>query len=297
MKKSRYIQLIAALGISMLLSYSLNFGQSSILKEVEVEKITEGFQFVEGPLWKNGELLFSDIPANKIYRWSSDHETKILIEPSGNSNGLALDNEGRLLLAQHGERRLARLEVDGSQTPLATHYKGKKLNSPNDIAVKGDGSIFFTDPPYGISNSEEELGFYGIYRISTSGSVQLLDSTLRRPNGIAFSPNEKKLYVSDCEAKIIYVWDVLEDTAIANKKQFASMNVEGSGADGMKVDSQGLLYCTGPLGVWIFDSEGTVIDTIEVPGQTTNCNWAGKDQSTLYVTSGDAVYKLTNFKK
>lgn len=297
MKKSRYIKLAAAYGIIMLLSYSLNFGQSSILKEVQVEKIAEGFQFVEGPLWKNGELLFSDIPANKIYQWSPDHETKILIEPSGNSNGLALDNEGRLLLAQHGERRLARLEADGSQTPLATHYKGKKLNSPNDIAVKGDGSIFFTDPPYGITNSEEELGFYGIYRISKSGSVQLLDSTLRRPNGIAFSPNEKKLYVSDCEAKIIYVWDVLEDTAIANKKQFASMNVEGSGADGMKMDSQGMLYCTGPLGVWIFNSEGTVIDTIEVPGQTTNCNWSGKDQSTLYVTSGNAVYKLTNFKK
>jgi len=258
----------------------------------QVQKVADGFLFVEGPVWKDGVgLLFSDINGNTIYRWSQDSGVVAYVKPSGNSNGLALDLQGRLLAAQHGNRRVVRIEITGSQTPLAASYQGKRLNSPNDLTVRSDGSIWFTDPPYGISQSQEELGFYGIYRISTSGEVQLLDKSLRRPNGIALSPDERRLYVNDSEARIIYVWDVVADSTVANKRVFASMAPVGY-ADGMKVDGAGNLYSAGPLGIWVFAPDGRVVDTILVPGQTTNCNWGDNDRKTLYITSGTAVYRI-----
>ena len=267
--------------------------QEPEISAVQLEKIAQGFQFTEGPVCMDKALLFSDIPANTVYCWAPDSGVTIFLKPSGNSNGLALDRDGHLLLAQHGKRRLARLESDGTETPLATHYKGKQLNSPNDMAVKSDGSIFFTDPPYGISAEQEELGFYGIYRLSPAGSLYLLDSSLTRPNGIAFSPDEKKLYVSDCEVRILYVWDVVSDSLITNKMQFAYMDAPGS-ADGMKVDKKGHIFATGPLGVWVYNPDGTVVDTIKVPDQTTNCNWGDADGSSLYITSGSSVYRVQN---
>jgi gluconolactonase len=268
-------------------------GQITGSYDAQVEKIDDGFQFVEGPVWKDGALLFSDIPASTVYRWTADSGSAIYYNPSGNSNGLALDLAGNLLLAQHGKRQVARLEANGSETVLAAMYDGKKLNSPNDIAVKSDGAIFFTDPPYGINSSQEELGFYGIYRLSPSGVLQLLDATLYRPNGIVFSPDESKLYVCDSDARRIYVWDVLADTVIVNKRQFAYMSPAGN-ADGMKVDPEGHLFAAGPLGIWVYDTSGTILDTILVPGQTTNCNWGDADGQTLYITSGAAVYRVRN---
>jgi sugar lactone lactonase YvrE len=279
-------------GIIFLLSTFYMFCQSPVPQDAELQKIADGFQFVEGPVWMDDVgLLFSDIPANIVYQWSADSGIEEYLNPSGNSNGLALDSHNRLLLAQHGKRRLARIETDGTETALATHYDAKMLNSPNDIAVKSDGSVFFTDPPYGISPDQEELGFYGIYRLSPSGSLQLLDNSLQRPNGIAFSPDETKLYVGDSESNTIYAWNVINDTAIANKQQFAYMDGPSS-TDGMKVDEEGNLFATGPFGVWVFSPDGTVLDTIEVPGQTTNCNWGDNDRKTLYITSGSAVYRI-----
>ncbi|UCH15540.1 MAG: SMP-30/gluconolactonase/LRE family protein [Bacteroidales bacterium] len=271
---------------------SFIYCQSPVPQGAELEKIADGFQFVEGPVWVDGVgLLFSDIPANIVYQWTDESGTSEYLNPSGNSNGLALDLQNRLLLAQHGNRRLARIDSSGFETALATHYDGKKLNSPNDIAVKSDGSIFFTDPPYGISPDQEELGFYGIYRLSPSGSLQLMDNSLQRPNGIAFSPDETKLYVGDSEANTIFVWNVTDDTLITDKQQFAYMDGPG-GTDGMKVDEEGHLFSTGPYGVWVFATDGTVLDTIVVPGQTTNCNWGDDDRKTLYITSGSAVYRI-----
>lgn len=267
------------------------FASGPVRSEAQVQKVADGFQFVEGPVWKEGVgLLFSDINGNTIYRWTPDSGAVPLVRPSGNANGLALDAQGRLLAAQQGSRQVVRFERDGTQTILAGRFEGKRLNSPNDLVVKSDGSIWFTDPPYGISSGQEELGFYGIYRIDPSGVLQLLDKSLRRPNGIVFSPGEKKLYVNDSEARIIYVWDVVTDSLIANKRQFAFMNVVGY-ADGMKVDADGRLFSAGPLGIWVFASDGTPLDTILVPGQTTNCNWGDADRKTLYITSGTAVYK------
>jgi gluconolactonase len=268
--------------------------QSPVITNPVVEKICTGFNFTEGPVWVDTlGLLFSDIPADKIYRWSLDSTVSVYLTPSGNSNGLVLDLQGRLLLAQHGPRQVTRIEENGTQTPLATHYDGKRLNSPNDLVVKSDGSIFFTDPPYGLMDQggTSELGYYGIYRISPSGDVQLLDNSLYRPNGIAFSPDESKLYVTDCEATRIYVWDIVDDTTLANKKEFADISSSGC-TDGMKVDSTGYVYSTGPTGIWIFAPDGTTIETILVPGQTTNCGWGGADRIQLYVTSGNSVYRI-----
>jgi gluconolactonase len=270
--------------------------QEPVLTDPELTLVDDGFQFVEGPVWKDGiGLLFSDIPANKIYFWKEGAGTSQYLNPSGNSNGLAVDDQGLVIMAQHGPRQVARLEADNSITPLATHFDGKRLNSPNDLVIRSDGSIFFTDPPYGLNDQggTSELGFYGIYRLSPTGDVQLLDTSLSRPNGICFSPDESKLYVNDSETRRIYVWDIVDDTAVVNKQEFAYMQPAGY-ADGMKVDENGFLYVAGPIGIWIFDQEGNALDTIPVPGQTSNCVWGDDDRKTLYVTSGNAVYKISN---
>lgn len=268
------------------------FSQSPVPEDAVVEKIADGFQFVEGPLWRNpGYLVFSDIPANTVYKWTEEGGTEIFLSPSGNSNGLAEDLDGRLLLAQHGSRRVARIDENGVESGIATHYQGKRLNSPNDLTVKSDGAIYFTDPPYGIDSSQEELGFYGIFRLDAGGELMLLDQSLSRPNGIAFSPDESRLYVNDSQARRIYVWDVQPDGTLENRTLFATMSGSGS-ADGMKVDTDGNLYSAGPDGVWIFKSDGTVLDKITVPEQTTNLNWGEEDKKALYITSGTAIYRI-----
>lgn len=277
----------------LFLSTSLVSAQSPVPEDAELELISNGFQFVEGPVWSDTiGLLFSDIPANRVYQWTKEDSISIFINPSFNSNGLSYDLEGGLILAQTGLRRVGRLESNGTQTSLADTFNGKKLNSPNDIAVKSDGSIFFTDPPFNIPpGQQQELTFSGIFRISPYGGLQLLDSTLNLPNGICFSPDETKLYVNNSQARIIYVWDVINDSTIANKQVFATINPSGY-ADGMKTDASGNLFCTGPLGVWVFSPYGDILDTIFVPGQTSNCNWGDYDRKTLYITAGNSVYRI-----
>jgi gluconolactonase len=268
------------------------FSQSPVPEGAVVEKIADGFQFVEGPLWRQpGYLVFSDIPANAVYKWTEEGGAEIFLSPSGNSNGLAEDLSGRLLLAQHGSRQVARIDENGVESGIATHYQDKRLNSPNDLTVKSDGAIYFTDPPYGINSSQEELGFYGIFRLDTGGELTLLDQSLSRPNGIAFSPDESRLYVNDSQARRIYVWNVKPDGTLENRTLLATMSGSGS-ADGMKVDTDGNLYSAGPDGVWIFKPDGTVLDKITVPGQTTNLNWGEEDRKTLFITSGSAVYRI-----
>ena len=277
----------------IVVSVSVGTAQSPVPPDATVEMVASGFQFVEGPVWKDGVgLLFSDIPANKIYQWTPGTGVTVFRSPSGNSNGLTFDAQGRLVMTQTGNRRIARIDNTGSETVLAATYNGKKLNSPNDVVVKSDGSIFFTDPPFNIpAGQKAELGFSGIYRISSGGPLQLLDASLNEPNGICFSPDETKLYVNNSSERVIYVWDVVNDSTIANKRRFASMNPVGY-ADGMKTDAAGNVFCTGPLGVWVFSPGGIVLDTIPVPGQTSNCNWGDASRKTLYITSGTAVYRI-----
>jgi gluconolactonase len=267
--------------------------QSPVPPDATVEKLATGFLFVEGPVWSDSlGLLFSDMNGNVLYRWTESGGATPYLTPSNNSNGLTFDLQKRLLINQTGLRRVARQETNGTLTPLATSWGGKKLNSPNDIVVKSDGGIFFTDPPFNIpSGQQQELTFSGIYRISQSGSLQLLDSTLKLPNGICFSPDESKLYVNDSQARIIYVWDVVHDSLITNKRAFASIRTTGY-ADGMKVDTAGNLYCAGPTGVWVFGPTGTILDTILVAENPSNCNWGGADRKTLYITAGKSLYRI-----
>jgi gluconolactonase len=275
------------------------FLKSPFIFAQEVEKVDDGFQFTEGPVWKDGALYFSDIQGDKIYKWSDDSGTTPYRDPSGRSNGLTLDLDGNIVVAGHSARHVARLESPDSITILASHYDGKKFNSPNDIVVKSDSSIFFTDPLYGLNDigGTSELGFCGIYRISPSGKVQLLDDTFSAPNGICFSPDESMLYVSESDPskRKIYVWDVVNDSTITNKRIFVSVSYPNNYdlyLDGMKVDADGRLYSCSALGVVVYNTAGVPVDTIEVPNSVTNCNWGDEDGKTLYITATNGVYKI-----
>lgn len=261
----------------------------------QVEQVATGFLQPEGPVWKDGVgLLFSDIAANKIYLWSPfDSSVTEFMNPSDSSNGLTFDLDGNLILTQMAKRRVSRRESDGSITPLAETYDGKRFNSPNDLVVKSDGSIFFTDPDFNTPVGQpKELDFQGVFRICENGNIQVLDSTtFDKPNGICFSPDESKLYVNESPLRIIYVWDVVDDSTITNRSVFFTIPVIGY-ADGMKVDAAGNLYCTGPGGVWVISPDGVCIDTIHVSGNPSNCNWGDEDRQTLYITGGSSLYRI-----
>ena len=291
-----YKNLKRGLGFLSAALISLNVhSQSPIITDPFVEELSKvDFQFLEGPLWVDSlGLLFSDIPANKIYRWNTaTNQRTIFLTPSGNSNGLKVDINGNLLLAQHGNRRVARI-INGVETPVASAYKGKLLNSPNDIAVKSSGSIFFTDPNYGLAGRTQEIPFEGVYRVNTKGLVRPIDSTIVKPNGIAFSPDEKKLYVNASIAKIIYSYDVVNDSTFTNKQVFATMTGTGN-ADGMVVDANGYVYTTGPGGIWVYAPDKSFVRTITVPGQNTNVTIGNRERNALYVTTSNAIHRITN---
>ncbi len=270
-----------------------------------VEKVAEGFHWSEGPVWLDGAVLFSDVPENVIYRWTpGETKAEVFLKPSGGmestpefrepgSNGLARDPEGRLLLCQHGKRRVARLEKDSTQTSLADQYEGKKFNSPNDLALAKNGDIYFTDPPYGLADGNKsplkEMKFNGVYRLS-GGKVTLLTDALTFPNGIALSPDEKTLYVnvSDPKAPYIHAYDLQPDGTLGKDRIFFDMtSLTGTGPglpDGLKVDRAGNLWTTGPNGVLIISPAGKHLGTIQTGQPTGNCAWGG-DGSTLYITS------------
>jgi gluconolactonase len=262
--------------------------QSPVPVGAKLEKLVSGLKQPEGPVWIDGlGLLFSDIQANKIYRWSPADSLSVYLYPSDSSNGLTLDLQGRLVLTQMAKRRVARLESDSTIVPLASIYNGKKFNSPNDLVVKSDGSIFFTDPDFNIpAGQSSELNFQGIYRINPSGSISLLDRTLNKPNGICFSLDEKKLYVDESAKDSIYIWDVVNDSTLENKRPFYKIPVFGY-ADGMKIDPDGNLYCAGPSGIWIISPAGVCLDTIVMPINPSNCAWGDADRKTLYITAGN----------
>jgi len=285
-KKYTVLLLIIVFTLSVKSQPELIFG--------ELTTIADGFNFVEGPVWVDDlGLLFSDIPENKVYLYNLDSTISTYLSPSGKSNGLALDADNNLILAQHYDRQLGRLEKDMTITPIATKFDGMLLNSPNDLAIKSDGSIFFTDPTFGLNDEgrTSELGFAGIYCLTPDGDVQLLDNSLNFPNGIAFSPDESKLYVTESNVADIYVWDVIDDTTIENKSLF--YDIPGMWGDGMKVDRYGNLFVAGPQGVWVFNSEADFLKTINVPGgSASNCCLGNDDRQTLYITSGTAVYSI-----
>jgi gluconolactonase len=283
----------------------------------KVEKLVDGHKWVEGPVWNRKEefLLFSDIPNNAIIKWREGKGESLFMQPAGytgkepftgrepGTNGLTYDSEGRLVACEHGDRRVSRLESDGkTKTTLADKYNGKRLNSPNDLVYKSNGDLYFTDPIYGLPKGAEdparELDFCGVYRLSKDGKLTLLTKEITRPNGIAFSPDEKKLYVasSDPEKAIWMVYDVQPDGTIANGKIFfdatawAKENRPGL-PDGMKVDKNGNIFATGPGGVHVFSPEGKHLGTFDTGVPTANVAW-GDDGSTLYITANTALLRV-----
>jgi gluconolactonase len=269
--------------------------------DAKIEVLATGFNWSEGPVWKDGQILFSDVPENTVFGWKEgDKSASVSLKPSGSldgtgqgSNGLALDAQGNLILTQQGERRIARLEKDGSFTTLADQYNGKRFNSPNDLVIAKSGQIFFTDPPYGMKKGvEQDAPYHGIYRVDTDGQVSLIIEDIRWPNGIALSPDEKILYlaISDKESARVMAYDLQADGSVQNGRvifnaqSLKSAERKGS-CDGMKVDTQGNIWTTGPGGVLILSPQGKHLGTILTGQNTGNCAWGGPEKDTMYITA------------
>jgi len=278
-----------------------------------VERLAVGFSWAEGPVWdRQGRfLLFSDVVANAIFRWDDSSGVQEFLRPSGytgsvprydfvGSNGLASDSRGRLLICQQGDRRIVRREADGSLTVLVSEYEVKLLNSPNELAVRANGDIYFTDPPYGLPlldhDPQKELGFNGVYRLTPDGRLTLLTTLLSAPNGIAFSPDEKTLYISNSELRrpIWMAFDVRADGTISNGRIFADATGWDSSLlgvpDGIKVDTEGNLFTAGPGGILVFSPDGRLLGRVHT-GEAANCAW-GDDGSSLYITADSSLLRL-----
>ncbi len=270
-----------------------------------IEKLAEGFDWSEGPVWVEDFLLFSDVPRNTVYRWEEGGAAVEFLKPSGytgpsnragepGSNGLVLDARGRLVLCQHGDRRIARLEPDWTFHTLARHFRFLRFNSPNDAVYRSNGDLYFTDPPYGLeklnADPGKELMFSGVYRLTPNGKVLLLTHRLTFPNGLAFSPDERILYiaVSDSQRPVIMAFDVADDGSLLNERVFfdaAPMRAGRKGLpDGLKVDRAGNLFATGPGGVLVIAPDATLLGIINTGEATANCAW-GNDGSVLYITA------------
>jgi gluconolactonase len=275
-----------------------------------VEKVATGMGFVEGPVWvpdsQGSYLLFSDIPANKVWRLDGSDRVSAFIDPvtpadspaggTGGSNGLALDLEGRVVLCEHGNRRVARLEADGSRTTLAERYQGKRLNSPNDIVYHSSGSAYFTDPTYGVPDTKlRELDWAGIYRLRADGSVDLLSTDLENPNGIGLSPDEKTLYVANSHPtkRLWMAYPVADDGTLGDGRvHFDGSSLEARGVpDGFAVDERGNIWASGPGGIVVIDPSGKHLGTIELPEQPANAGFGG-DGSMLYATARTSLYRV-----
>jgi gluconolactonase len=288
--------------------------------DAQLETIAEGFTWTEGPVWnRHGNyLLFSDIPSNSILKWKAGEGVTTFLKPSGytgtkpfegkepGSNGLIYDGAGRLVICQHGDRQIIRLEPNGAKTTLADRYNGKRFNSPNDLVFKSNGDLYFTDPPFGLPKTfkdpRKELPFQGVYRLSRDRKLTLLIKDLKTPNGIAFSPDEKILYVTDVNPKRTawLAYDVSEDGNVANGRIFADASQwrrePSSGPDGLKVDHAGNVFGTRPGGISVFAPDGTRLGSIETGGPTSNLAWGG-DGSMLYITAGTTVYRIKTMTK
>lgn len=270
-------------------------------KEVRVEQVATGFGFTEGPVWDRArkQLIWSDMKDDHMRCWDAGRGVRTYRKPSNKANGNTYDSEGRLVSCEHGTSRVVREERDGKLTVLASHWDGKELNSPNDIVVKSDGAIYFSDPTFG--RVREDVGilrplaldFQGVYRISPDGTdLKLLADDFEQPNGLCFSLDEKRLFINDTPRLHIRVFDVAADGTISGGRVFGETTGQGEGRpDGMKLDQAGHLYCTGPGGIHVFDHDGRCLGVILTPERPTNLAWGDDDLCTLYITAQTSLYR------
>lgn len=285
-----------------------------IAADARLEEIARGFRLAEGPVWNRGGayLLFSDLAANAIYKWQAGAGIEMFLQPSGYSgsepfkgtapgaNGLAFDRMGKLVLCEHGDRRITRIEPNGHKTILVNAYQGKRLNSPNDLVFDSKGNLYFTDPPFGLpkwfDDPARELPFSGIYRLSVNGSLQLLSVDVPAPNGIAIAPSERTLYVSNSDERqpAWFAYDIEANGSLTRGRIFADVPAWAAGRngprDGMKVDRAGNVFASGPGGVHVFAADGAYLGSIRLD-RATNLAW-GEDGSVLYITATNSIYRL-----
>lgn len=293
--------------------------KSVVNENAKIEIIAEGYEWSEGPVWVEQfkMLLFSDVPKNTIYKWTEEHGAEVYLTPSGftgtnslskepGSNGLVLNKEGKLVLCQHGDRRVALMDAPldkpaANFITIADAHDGKRFSSPNDAAFRSNGDLYVTDPPYGLPNqdtdSTKETTYNGVYRVASTGYTTLLVDSLTRPNGIAFLPDHNTVIVanSDPEKAIWYAFDITENDSLVNARIFhdatAEAKTEKGLPDGFKVDKQGTVFASGPGGVWIFNKEGKVLGKIKLPEATSNCALSS-DEKTLYITMDMNVLRV-----
>lgn len=266
-----------------------------------LEKLAGGFQFTEGPVWvqSEGALYFSDIPASVTRRWSERRGVEVVRAPNDKANGMFLDHDGGLLVCQHGRRRIVKWRGEAEVEVVVDSFHGKKFNSPNDLVVHRDGALYFTDPPYGLTAAfgepgQQELEFQGVFRTDVGRKqVFLLNREFFRPNGLAFSPDQRRLYVNDSAESLIRVFDVDAAGDLENGRLFADVKGDAPGCpDGMKVDTQGNVYVTGPGGLWVFNPAGETIGFLPVPEVVGNLAFGEADRMTLFLTASTSLYRI-----
>jgi len=294
-----------------------------VASDVQIEKIVTGHRFLEGPVWvrKGDYLVFSDIPANQIYKWDpADGKVTVILDKSGftgtdptgvgrevnegggvfyniGSNGVTLDPDGRIVFNAMGDRQIVRLEADGSRTTLASHYQGKRLNSTNDLVYRSDGTLYFTDPPSGLRGSDadpgKQLDYNGVFMLK-GPELHLLTREIFHPNGLVFSPDERYLYVNDNRTRQITRFDVSADGTIANGQVFVDMTGDPSvgNPDGMKVDVAGNLYAAGAGGIWVVSPQARLLGKIVLPERGSNLAFGDADGKTLYITARTSIYRV-----
>ena len=268
---------------------------SAVLDTSEAERLATGFVFTEGPLWHpDGFYYFVDVRKSMFYRLTPGGKPEVLRENTGEGNGTTFDLQGRLIMCEGGNRRVTRTGADGKIEVLCDRYEGKRLNRPNDVVCRSDGSIYFTDPGLRVPLAERELPYAAIYRIDPSGAVSML-ADFEYPNGLAFSPDERTLYVANTRwAQYIHALEIGADGAMVRRRIFADMSSDETDGvpDGMKVDVQGRVYCTGPGGTWVFAPDGTRLGIIRTPEVPANLAFGGPDLRTLFFTARTSVYSL-----
>lgn len=290
-------QMVAALAAAWTAGGALAQDEAALFVEGSLELAATGYTFTEGPAWDGARIIFSDIPGDAVHVLvPGESAAQVLYAPSANANGHTFDLQGRLINAEHGSGEITRWTAEGGRQTIVAKYDGKRLNSPNDVVVRSDGLILFTDPPYGLGQRTSETGFSGVFAFDeASGRMVLIDDALSRPNGLALSPDEGVLYVGDTATQTVWAYDLAADGTASGKRLVVDVTDESTPGrvDGVRVDTAGRVWFTCPGGVCVVDpATGAVIERLATPKRATNLAWGGADLSELYITALTDVYRV-----